>query len=520
MGYAVCFKMLVSIPQAKQRYLVSALWFTFVQLIQLSWLLSHPFFYIYFVYPALALLLGAQFGVLGLFIQPRQFDKIQRLAAIAGLWTLLEWSRLFLFSGMSLNPAGIALASSPYAFQTAAIWGVFGLSFWIIFTNLLALRAFETWPSRQSAVMWGTAWTVFFLFGVIHFHSHEHNLKTADSMRALLVQTAFPVEENLPFQDTPTKIAYVLSEWRQILKMTQPHVGKSFDLLVLPENTVPFGAYSCLYPHTEVVRAFQEIYGSQSLAYLPPFSAPFATEYQTTQGKVWMLNNAYWAQSIANIFQADILVGLEDSQNVGNERRQYYTSAMHFAPNRTQINRYDKRVLLPFAEYLPFSFLQSLTASYGIGGFFTPGTEAKIFACKHLVGPSICYEETFGHIMRANKLLGADVLVNLTSDVWYPNSRLAQQHFDHARLRTVENGLPLLRACNTGVTSGIDSLGRIVATYGDPPAAVEWVPGSLDVRMPMYSYQTIYSYVGDYLIVALSLLFVVFGLVGQIPMTK
>src|SRR5690606_27562937 len=99
---------------------------------------------------------------------------------------------------------------------------------------------------------------------------------------------------------------------------------------------------------------------------------------------------------------------------------------------------------------------------------FTPGTKAQVIEHpKVKVGVCICYEETFGNLMRENKQLGASLLVNLTSDVWYPNSSLPWQHFDHARLRTVEMGLPLVRACNTSVTASLDSLGRVEGVLGD-----------------------------------------------------
>ena len=96
------------------------------------------------------------------------------------------------------------------------------------------------------------------------------------------------------------------------------------------------------------------------------------------------------------------------------------------------------------------------------------------------------------------------LLVNLTSDVWYPNSRLPKQHFDHARLRTVENGIPLIRACNTGITGGIDSLGRIINVLGDNYSESEWIADSIKITVPKYTYGTVYSKTGDLLIIIIS----------------
>ena len=154
------------------------------------------------------------------------------------------------------------------------------------------------------------------------------------------------------------------------------------------------------------------------------------------------------------------------------------------------------------AEYIPFAFCRQLAAKYGIGGSFTPGTQAKVWQGRKCpFGVCICYEETFGDMMRDNRLLGADFLLNVTSDVWYPNSSLPQQHLDHARLRTVENGMALVRACNTGVTCVVDSLGRNVAVLGEKADQPEWVAEALKVEVPLYTYSTLYTQWGDKLIV-------------------
>jgi apolipoprotein N-acyltransferase len=110
--------------------------------------------------------------------------------------------------------------------------------------------------------------------------------------------------------------------------------------------------------------------------------------------------------------------------------------------------------------------------------------------------------------MRENRLKGAQILLNLTSDAWYPNSRLAQQHFDHARLRTVENGIALLRACNTGITGGVDSLGRVVKILGENAENPEVISDALYIEVPLYHYQTLYAQFGDTLIIGFAAIFV------------
>ncbi len=106
--------------------------------------------------------------------------------------------------------------------------------------------------------------------------------------------------------------------------------------------------------------------------------------------------------------------------------------------------------------------------------------------------------------MRYNKLKGANLLVNLTSDIWYPYSSLPQSHFDHARLRAVELGMPLARSCNTGITGAVDSFGRVLAVLGTNPQETHDLADSLQVQIPIFHYPTLYGLLGDKLIVALS----------------
>ena len=517
-GFALFWRIIVGLEKWKRRFWISALWFFCVQLIQLSWMVSHPYFYIYAVLALIASFMGLQFGLLGILLERKRLEKLSYILALAGFWTIMEWCRLFILSGFSFNPVGMALTANLYSLQFASVWGIFGLSFWVIFVNLLALRVWLTrWPYLFS---WGFAAMLPFIYGAIQLGIHQKSFEKDqknNSYTAILVQTAFPVEEIMGFKDQKSMIAYVMDEWRQILKITKKHLGTSVDLIATPEYTVPYGTYSCVFPHSHVVKAFREIYGPEHLAKLPKLEAPYAMPFETANGKVWMVNNAFWAQGIANIFNAELVAGLEDSEDLSPHERNYYSAALHFQPRKENedpylFNRYEKRVLVPMGEYIPSSFLKKLASWYGINGSFTPGQEAKAFGNKQKLGLSICYEETYGYIMRQSKLKGATVLLNLTSDVWYPYSRLMQQHFDHARPRTVENGMPLLRACNTGITAAIDCFGRVSDVLGESPEKAEWLADSIKVSVPTYTYPTVYSRFGDAFILSISFFAILVGL--------
>lgn len=496
-GYALFWGYLIQIPEGKKRFWLGTLWFTAVQLVQLSWFISHPFYYIYPLWILLSFLMGIQFGALSFFVTPKTIRKIPTVFALAGLWTLFEWSRLHLFSGFSWNPSGLALSSNLYSLQAASLAGLYGLTFWVIATNGLALRA---WLRKKAApfALWVAVAAAPFAFGAWHIRPVDQSA----SYKALLVQTGFPVEETLG--KTPSElIAYVVEEWKAILALTSPYQEERIELIALPEFVVPYGTYTFLYPYPTVANAFIHAFGKEALHKLPPLESPLADK----KGDLWFVNNAYWAQGLANIFNAELVSGLEDVEDSPNRGREFFSSAILFTPHHFNPTRYDKQVLVPMGEYIPFTFCKKLAQSYGIGASFTPGRGAKKMGTNTPLGLSICYEETFGDLMRQNKAVGAEILVNLTSDVWYPDSLLPEQHLEHARLRTVENGMPLLRACNTGVTCAIDSYGRTIASL---PTENQWLSKALLVNVPKHHYPTVYSQMGDKLIIAISLLLLCF----------
>lgn len=514
-GFACFWRVLLEIPNAKERFCVAMGWYAGVQVVQLSWFLSHPYLYIYGVTLFCAWLMGAQWGLIAIWIQRRTFRHFSQLLALAGLWTLLEWSRLFLLSGLPFNPVGLSLTGFLYPLQLASLGGVYGLSFWVMLANLLFLRA---WMQPKSCLPWVAVGSIALLpyaFGWGHLVLHKQAfVQNSKVLQVVLVQSALPIEENLTFQSADEARQFVLNEWRQVLSTLQKQAGKVIDLIVLPEYLVPYGTYHHIFPVDEVQNLFQELFRDISKAFPSPDESPYIDLFCTDHGAgaQWLVSNAYLAQTLANFFQSHVMIGLEDSLYVNQYKAESYSSAFHFIPGSNQLpNRYEKQVLVPMGEYIPFAWCRQLAARYGITGSFTCGKGAKRFDGPVPFGASICYEEMYGHLMRENRLQGAELLVNLTNDGWYPHSRLPKQHFDHARLRTVENGIPLVRACNTGITGAVDSLGRIVGVLGEDHMQIQDVADSIRLEVPLYHYQTFYSRYGDMPVIFLSCLFLLGG---------
>lgn len=473
-GYALFWHVSCKIPPAKKgakkRFLFSTAWFALIQLIQLSWMTSIEFqgFYILIVYALLAIGLGLQFGVLTHFI-----DRIPFVAS-ASLWALMEWSRLYFLCGFTFNPIGLSLTATPFSLQAVTFLGIFGLSFWVILTNL------AVWKKRWTAAAVLTI-SPYVLGGVI-WAIHHARVQESPVMNVALVQTALLPSQKLYFPERAADFIPPHQQWNRITALLA-QVKKPVDLVVLPESAVSYSDQYPLYSHEVVTKILQESFNKQ-----------FSDTKNTA-------TNQTWTHAISEILDADVIIGLD-----GEEKGHHYSSA--FFSSKETIKRYDKQILLPLAEYLPFTSLIALTKSYGISQFFTHGTESKLFHSKVPLSTSICYEETFGHILREGRKNGAALFVNVTNDNWYPNSKLPKQHFDLAKAQAVANGTPLVRACNAGVTCAVDCLGGVVAQLDD------WgSPAVLVAQVPLYQVKTLYTLVGDMGIVLISIVLLIFAVV-------
>ena len=142
-----------------------------------------------------------------------------------------------MLSGVSWNPAGLTLTSNIYSLQAASLAGVFGLSFWVILVNLLALRIYiakEGNAKRWPLAGWLCALALPYLYGMAHMAYHESNMadQPRTSFKAVLVQTAFPAEESDEHRGKKNLVDSVIDEWRQILQIAKKYAGQSFDLMV------------------------------------------------------------------------------------------------------------------------------------------------------------------------------------------------------------------------------------------------------------------------------------------------
>jgi apolipoprotein N-acyltransferase len=185
---------------------------------------------------------------------------------------------------------------------------------------------------------------------------------------------------------------------------------------------------------------------------------------------------------------------------LGVQRRegmQYYNSAVLLGPSGEVIQTYDKHHLVPFGEYIPFG---NVMAKFGIHSFaaqlgngYSSGVGPALIDMGGLgmALPLICYEAVFARDVNGAPERPA-FLMQLTNDAWFGKGQGPLQHLAQARMRAIEQGLPMARVANTGVSAMIDPKGRLTGSLALNTA------GFLDAALPQPLAPTPYSRFGEW----------------------
>ena len=170
---------------------------------------------------------------------------------------------------------------------------------------------------------------------------------------------------------------------------------------------------------------------------------------------------------ISDINSIDILKHIKDNKKViiGTTRidkNKFYNSFLFLEKDNVQI--FDKQILVPFGEFLPFrsyiKFLENISGNVD----FTAGTKERIIKSSDQINilPVICYEIIFNKVLRKINENDIDILINITNDSWFGNTLGPYQHFYHARMRALISNKYLLRVSNNGISAIIDNNGKVL----------------------------------------------------------
>ncbi len=359
------------------------------------------------------------------------------------LWIIYEWLIFWAFTGLPWSLLGYSFSFSLKLIQFASITGVLGLSFVAVYIG----SAFFCKPEITERVSISLLMlTLIYVFGHTRL---ENNPTQYHDIKVRIVQPS--IKQTAKWDP--------IDFWRNldkhiILSNQDIQSGKNPDIIIWSE-----AALTAPYWHPQINRKLQEAFKDKK--------------------------------------QILIFGGISDNQNT--EKFELYSSFVAINSDGKNLFEYHKSHLVPFGEYIPFGkYLPMQKITHGLVDY-TPGKRRIISLDEYnlKIHPMICYESIFANEIRiSNKQ--ADLIINITNDAWYGKSSGPYQHFEITKMRAIENGLPLIRSANNGISGIMDSYGRSLQTLKLNKIGV------IDTLVPKKSpYCTIFSKKGNLMLVIL-----------------
>ena len=385
------------------------------------------------LYPAIACWLMSWLRVRGL----------SKIVVFTIIWTLVDYARGHLFTGFPWNLPGYSFNFSNASLQMASLVGIYGLSW---FALLLATSPVALGIKKKGVIYVASLWMLFLLgsvWGAGRLHqanSIPEAQRTVSGVMLRLVQADI---------DQPHKwdFALQMAGLQENIGLTRSPGLENVTHVIWPETAVPF------------VMSKGAPIAFKLGAMLPPDKILITgTVRSETEGESWRVWN----------------------------------SLMALDHGGTILGSYDKIHLVPFGEFLPLRRLFPKKWLTPVGDTdFSSGTAGHLVELPGLppVLPLICFEVIFPELLLPDEL-HPQWLLSVTNDAWFGTSTGPYQHFEMARMRAVEQGIPLVRVANTGISAVVDSFGQVIATM---PLGVK---GIIDVKLPAaQGANTIYNYI-------------------------
>lgn len=392
-----------------------------------------------------------------------------RVLVFAVVLSLVEWLRGHLFTGLPWSVPGYALTTPLELMQSAGVFGIYGLTLiaCTIFAGPLVLFA-DADGDRQSGLR-ALALAVL-------------------PLAALWAYGAWQLNAPQTF-DADVKLRIVQPSVLQTEKWKPEHQRRIFDDHLTLSLTNADGARDELDGITHV------IWPEAAMPFFP-LDAPKALD------EIAAMLPA--GRTLITGALRRVLSG-PPGETPSPLTAQAFNSILVLDDAAKLSANYDKIHLVPFGEYLPF---EPTLRAVGLGALtfgrsaFTPGPEPRPMLAIPGLPPAlglICYEALFPNEL-VQSAARPGVIVNVTNDGWFGNSSGPRQHFHQARVRAVEQGVPVLRAANNGISAVIDAHGRILHQLGMD------VRGVIDSPLPSAGPTPLYARYGDGLFAGLAAL--------------
>ncbi len=426
-------------------FLLGLYWISAALLIdikQFGWMIPFALFGIAAV---VAVYIGLVFYLLSYF-KAKGFLKILIFAA---LWTLVEVLRGILFTGFPWNLVGYIWSFSDSVIQTASVVGIWGLSFITVVTSSIFYLKLTSDISAKKSNLFIAGTLGFFCiinsFGYFRLYSHSTEFVPGVNLRI--------VQANIK-QDLKWDEGEVFNNFNKQVDLSLSSGYQDITHIIWPESAIPYS----LDENSNLLSVLKDIVPKNGLL----ISGAVRREQS---------HDPLFPDISRNIWNSVLILGR-------NNKAEFY----------------NKNHLVPFGEYIPFRNLLPLPINKITGGMldFSVGGSKKIFNADNFVkfAPIICYEVIFPDGIVDSKER-PQVLINVTNDAWYGYSTGPFQHFQMARMRSVEQGIPLIRAANTGISGVVDAYGRVIKKSNLEEEIV------IDSKLPVaLSVKTMYAYIG------------------------
>lgn len=213
----------------------------------------------------------------------------------------------------------------------------------------------------------------------------------------------------------------------------------------------------------------------------------------------------------ATLKNAQLMTGaLDYKRNPPGSIRKFdiYNASFLFRPGESGYSRYIKKHLVPFSERIPFDDIFPILNYVDLGeGDFVPGKETPVYGPYDWT-PYICYDAIFGDLIREAIRSGSRLMVNITNDGWFGRSTAPYQHLNLVRYRAIENGMPVARLANSGVSVFIDQYGHFDLNTKLFTDAV------IQRKVPLKTRDTLYSHIGDHVETGLLIFFLAYLIIA------
>jgi len=362
------------------------------------------------------------------FIQASRFQRLNWGLLCAALWVALEMVRSRFLSGFPWSLLGVSQFQMTPLLQISAFTGVYGVSFLVVWTSisllctgLLMLRA----PSSRT-MLFGEVIPPLLIVSLVFatgYYQMTHAPEPERLVRLTTIQPSIP--QTMIWDSTANE-----ERFAELLALSETALtSNQTDALLWPEAALP----------------------------------------ELSQNSFRELTNLAGSHSTWFIFGADDVQYRPGATN--EDDLIFFNAAWLLNPKGEMVDYYHKRRLVIFGEYIPLvRWLPFLKWFTPIGGGFEAGTNTTQFAFGDpttVAAPLICFEDCFPHGVREHVTEQTDLLVNLTNDGWFGEGAEQWQHAANAVFRAIENGLPMVRSCNNGLTCWIDQQGRIREIFRD-----------------------------------------------------